>query len=152
MRAILIDPEKTAISEIEIAGNDFREVQGLIGCRSFTSGSRPLRGNMSTGFDGLYVSDDDLEDRDDPRFWFPVDADRNPPSSYPIAGRGLVTGVDAMGATCDAGISLEDLASRIRFSRRKFRGFKIRKGRGKVVVGGVEMVELIDRRYRRAAD
>jgi hypothetical protein len=72
------------------------------GCRHFTTGSRPLRGNMSAGSDGLLVSDDDLEDRDDPRFWFQVDADKDPPSSFPVAGRGLVTGIDKSGETCAA--------------------------------------------------
>jgi hypothetical protein len=30
-----------------------------------------------------------------PRFWFQVDAERDPPSSFPLAGRGLLTGADA---------------------------------------------------------
>jgi hypothetical protein len=98
---------------------------------------------MEKGWDGLLVSDDDLEDRDDPRFWFQVDADKDPPSSFPIAGRGLVTGVDPMAETCAASISLEELAPRITFSQRKFRGFEVKHGRGEVDFGGVQAVEIL---------
>ena len=73
---------------------------------------------------GLYVSDDQIEDEDDPRFWVQVDADRNPPSSYPIAGLGLVCRTDPNGAGCGARISIIELKSRIRFTQRKFRGFQ----------------------------
>jgi len=55
----------------------------------FANCSRSLRGNMTERFDSIYVSDDFVEDRHEPRVWFQVDADRTPPSSYPIAGKGL---------------------------------------------------------------
>jgi hypothetical protein len=63
----------------------------------------------------------------DPRDWYQVDADRNPPSSYPLSGRGLVVGIDDRGATCDARISLDELKSRITFTRRRFKGFDIKR-------------------------
>jgi hypothetical protein len=87
-RAILIDPEKRNFTEIQI-GKGIKDIYKAIGCRCFTTGAF-LTGSIEEGFDSVMVSDDDLEDRDDPRFWFQVDADRNP--SFPIAGRGLVTG------------------------------------------------------------
>jgi hypothetical protein len=142
MRALLIDPEKRTITEIEFEG-DYRKIQKVIGCRSFTSGSRPLNGSLEAGFDTLYVSDDYLEDRDDPRFWFQVDADREPPSSYPLAGAGLVLGVDKAGKTCAARISVTELASRITFTRRKFRGFEVYRGRGFGTLGGLPVNELV---------
>jgi hypothetical protein len=123
MRAILIDPEKRTITEIEFEG-DYRKIQAVLGCDRFTSGSRPLNGSLEEGFDSLYVSDDDFEDRDDPRFWFQVDADRTPLSSYPLAGLGLVLGVDEQGGGRDASISVEELTKRIIFTQRKFRGFE----------------------------
>jgi len=141
MRAILVDPETVAITDIVIKGDGIEEIRDLIGCRSFASGARPLRGNMETGFDHLLVSDDYMDERSDARFWFQVDADKNPPSSHPIAGRGLITGVDTQGETCDAVIALEDLVPRITFSRRKFRGFRVRDGRGDIEVNGVAMYE-----------
>jgi hypothetical protein len=128
MRAILIDPERRTIEEIAAElpeGEGYKEIQRLIGCRDFTSGSRPLNGSLAKGFDSLYVSDDVMEDGDDSRFWFQVDADRDPPSSYPIAGRGLVVGVDREGDSCDARITLDELRARITFTQRKFRGFEI---------------------------
>jgi hypothetical protein len=124
MRALLIDPEKRTITEIEFEG-DYRTIQAILGCSSFTNGSRPLNGSLEEGFDTLYVSDDDLEDRDDPRFWFQVDADRDPPSSYPLAGLGLVLGVDEEGKGCNARISIAELTARITFTQRKFRGFEM---------------------------
>jgi hypothetical protein len=141
MRAILIDPEKRTISEIDFKG-DYRKIQAVIGCGRFTSGSRPLNGSLEEGFDSLYVSDDDMEDRDDPRFWFQVDADRDPPSSYPLAGRGLVVGVNEEGASCDARISVAELTSRITFTQRKFRGFEMSRGRGKIGDHLVEMLKV----------
>jgi hypothetical protein len=123
MRAILIDPEKQSVTEIQLETGDFREINKAIGCRSFTSGAF-LSGSIEEGFDSVDVSDDDMEDRDDPRFWFQVDADRNPPSSYPIAGRGLAVGTDKEGDTCDVRISINELRARIAFTQRKFRGFK----------------------------
>jgi hypothetical protein len=124
VRAILIDPEARTFSEVQL-GEGIDKIQELIGCHSFTTGSRPLNGSMRQGFDTLYVSDDYLEDRDDPRHWFQVDVDRDPPSSFPIAGRGLVVGVDEQGAASDARISLAELTARIAFTQRKFRGFEV---------------------------
>ena len=124
MRAILIDAEKQTVTEINFAGN-YTKIQEIIGCRDFTIGSRPLRGSFETGFDALYVSDDYLEDREDPRYWFQVDADRAPPSSFPIAGRGLVLGVDERGEDCAAEISVAALTPRITFTQRKFLGFVV---------------------------
>src|SRR3954471_19418752 len=143
MRAILIDPEVPSMSEIEITGGDIHEIRKLIGCDSFTTGSQPLRGDLADGFDGLLVSDDYIEEREENRFWFQVDADQDPPSSYPIAGKGLVTGVDKMGETCSAEISLQDMIDRITFSQRTFRGFVVREGRGEVDIGGMKTHELM---------
>ena len=74
MRAYLIDAEQRAITEIDFAGG-LEEIQRRLNCSSFTSGARPLNGSMSKGFDTVYVSDDPLEDHDDPKFWFQIDED-----------------------------------------------------------------------------
>jgi hypothetical protein len=128
MRAFMIDAEHQTITEIDFAG-DYKKIQRALGCKSFTTGSRPLNGSLEQGFDLVLVGDDCLEESDDPKHWFQIDADRNPPSSYPIAGRGLVIGTDPDGADCDARISLEELTTRVTFTRRKFRGFQTRTGR-----------------------
>ena len=104
--------------------DDYREINGILCCRSHTLGAH-LNGSIAKGFDAIYVSDDCLEDRDDPRFWFQVDAERDPPSSFPIAGLGLALGTDTEGAGCDVRISVEELAKRVTFTRRKFRGFDV---------------------------
>jgi hypothetical protein len=141
-RAILIDPEKRTITEIQIE-KGYEKIQEALGCRSFTAGSRPLTGSIAEGFDTLYVSDDDMEDRDDPRFWFQVDTDRDPPSSYPIAGLGLAAGIDEEGGSCDVRISVADLTPRITFTQRKFRGFEVTHGRGFGVMGGLPVHEMV---------
>ena len=132
MRAILIDPEKQTFTSIEV-GKNFHEIQRALKCRSFTTGAR-LRGSIEEGFDAIYASDDPLEERDNPRFWFQVDADRNPPSSFPIAGLGLVLGADKEGKSCDTSVTVEELAPRITFSERKFRGFKVSEYRDGITV------------------
>jgi len=124
MRAILINPEKRTVSEIEHPGGGYRETNRILGCNEYTLGAW-LNGSISKGFDAVYASDDPLEDRDNPRFWFQVDADRNPPSSFPIAGLGLALGTNAEGESCDVRISVDELAKRITFTQRKFRGFTV---------------------------
>jgi hypothetical protein len=143
MRAILIDPEKRTFTEVQI-GKDIDQIRTLLKCESFTGSGRALNGSLSKGFDAILVSDDYLEDReaDELRFWFQVDADRNPPSSYPIAGLGLAHGVDEEGETCDLRISAEELAKRITFTRRKFRGFETFTGDAARARGADLVVEI----------
>jgi hypothetical protein len=128
-RAILIDPEQRTFTEVKI-GRGIKPIQRLLHCQSFTTGARSFNGSLKEGFDTLYVSDDCLEDRDNPRFWFQVDADRNPPSSFPIAGYGLAMGVNDRGEACDLRIGIAELKSRITFTRRKFRGFEVKEYAG----------------------
>src|SRR5262249_58058977 len=124
MRAILIDPEKRTVGEIAINGEPgvlpllSHETNRILGCNEHTLGAW-LNGSISEGFDAVYASDDPLEDRDDPRFWFQVDVDGNPPSSFPIAGLGLALGTDREGESCDVRISVDELAKRITFTQRK---------------------------------
>lgn len=127
-KAFLIDADLRSITEIDFVGG-YTAIQKVVGCKSFTTGSRPLNGSILKGFDAIYVSDDYLEDRDDPKGWFQVDAHRDPPSSFPTAGRGLVIGTDRMGEDCSARISLEELTARVTFTRRKFRGFNVKEGK-----------------------
>jgi hypothetical protein len=133
MRAFLIDPEVRTISEIDFVGGN-RKIQRILGCKAFTTGSRPLNGSLSKGFDALLASDDPLEDHDDAQDWFQVDADRYPPSSFPLTGKGLVLGADENGVSRAASISLEELTRRITFTRRKFRGYETEVTPGKFVV------------------
>jgi hypothetical protein len=65
----------------------------------------------------------DGRDAEARRFWFQVDADREPPSSYPLCGLGLVQGTDKAGETVDARISLDELRAPITFTERAFKGF-----------------------------
>lgn len=136
MRAILVDPEKKSFEEIDFVfdtGNP-EPLCALLGCRRFTAPTYKLIGSIWDGLDRLYVSDDDMVDRaeDQLRHWFQLDADRDPPSSRPLTGKGLVVGIPARrlpgseGVGCDARISIDELRSRITFTRRKWRGFSVK--------------------------
>jgi hypothetical protein len=46
MRAYLIDAEQPTVSEIDFAGG-YTAIQKVVGCDSFTTGSRPLNGSQS---------------------------------------------------------------------------------------------------------
>jgi hypothetical protein len=128
VKAVLIDSEHKTLSEIQLVDpgehDHLEELYRVLKCRRITSGAH-LGGTLEDGFDSIFVSDDDLENRDDPRFWFRVDADRNPPSSFPIAGLGLAHGTNREGAMCDVKISVAELAKRITFTQRKFKGFSV---------------------------
>ncbi len=113
MRAILIDPDKRTFVEMQV-GYDEGDYETVLSCECFTTGA------FLNGCDVVYVSDDDMDDRDNPRFWFQVDADRSPPSSFPIGGLGLVVGI-AGDRAADAKISIDEMAKRITFTERKFR-------------------------------
>jgi hypothetical protein len=126
IKAIFIDAEKRSLSYVEV-GDDYRAINAMIGCKEHTMGAH-LSGNYSRGFEAVYASDDHIEDAvPSPQWWFQVDADKDPPSSYPIAGNGLVMGTDPQGAGCDTTVTIEELLPRITFTRRKFLGFHTRK-------------------------
>jgi hypothetical protein len=115
-RAILIDPKTRAIAEIAMADGGYPEIRKLIGCPWCTTAAY-LNGSFAAGFDCITAGNDAIEDRQD-RYWFQVDAGRDPPASLPIAGKGLVHGVGKLGETIDAGITIEELAARITFTER----------------------------------
>lgn len=142
MRAILIDPEKRTINELQFEGgeNGYKTIQAALGCDSFTQGAY-LNGSIEAGFDVLYVSDDEISEESSPQFWFQVDANREPPSSYPLSGLGFVIGIDREGEECDARIGLDELRRRITFTQRKFRGFETFTGDAALARGAHFVVE-----------
>src|SRR5262245_44215300 len=109
MRAILIDPEKRTITQIQLEPG-IENICGVLKCRQVGTGAH-LRGTIEEGFDIIFVSDDDLAGRaeEELRCWFQIDADRNPPGSFPIAGLGLALGNNRYGEMCDVGISVAEL-------------------------------------------
>jgi hypothetical protein len=115
MKAYLIDADQRSITEIDFVG-DYEAMERMIDCYDLTTGAF-LNGSIAKGFDALLVSDDLLEDGDDPKGWFQIDADRESPSSHPIPGRGLDIGTDKEGENCSASISLEELTARVTFKR-----------------------------------
>ena len=106
----------------------------MLRCRSYTTGAQ-LSGSLLEGFEAIYVSDDPLEERDDPRFWFQVDAERDSPSA--ISDRRIGSGAAdrSQGAACDVRIAVEELRARITFTQRKFRGLTTTEHEQGLVVG-----------------
>jgi hypothetical protein len=163
MRAFLIDAYTRTVSKIDYDDYDGpEELLGGEGRGDFTVGSGPLNAplrdeHMKDGDDRLadylyvrdwghqdgWATDGDIapipttEIKGDPRHWFQIDADRAQPSTFPVPGRGLVTGVTVGGSWCDAEIGFEELKARVTFTRRKLRGYVTRIGfiEGEIWVG-----------------
>jgi hypothetical protein len=129
LKVYLIDPKAQTITEVKV-GKGLQAIYDVLKCKHITASGRALRGNYSDGFDSILVSDEPIEDLnpDDTKYWFQVDADRDPPSSYPICGRGLMQGADKFGKTCDVTISIAEVRSRITFTQRRFQGFEVTNG------------------------
>jgi len=51
-------------------------------------------------------------------------------------------GVDTEGAGCDVRISVEELAKRVTFTQRKFRGFESSQGRGRIGDHEIEIFKV----------
>lgn len=100
----LINPEARTIAPVEFLGgaNHLHDIQKALDCRIITSTSLD-------DTDGIYCDDEGLL-RDDARYFFGVRG-----RAEPIAGRGLVLGVDAEGYDTAPSITLEALRERVFF-------------------------------------
>ncbi len=141
MRAFLIDATIRTITEFDFVDN-FHEPMEIVGGdgRGAALGSGPINPPREDDED-QYLSDylyvrENLhsvefasgvkdapvnEIKGDPRFWFQIDADLDPPATLPIPGRGLVIGVTQDGEWTDARVTIEELTKRVRFTRRRLR-------------------------------
>lgn len=95
MRALLIDPEARAVTEVEYSGH-YRHIYELIGCQTFTLVQIPTR-PLHT----LYVDDEGLL-KDN--YFFGLDG-----YPQPLAGKGLVLRSNLEGHTMAATISADAL-------------------------------------------
>jgi hypothetical protein len=126
MRALLIDPERRSVVEIQIDGS-IDSICSALGCESF-EGHPWLNGSLATGGDTIYGDANGLFTEPPPRYFYQVDVDPPGPASTISAcpGKGLVLGVDSKGDVCDASISVAELTARITFTQRVFRGVRTR--------------------------
>jgi hypothetical protein len=126
MRAILIDPERRAIEEIDLPSASYEHIKAVLGGPVDTA--TWLNQAWDGSYDAVYVLDNFDHLTEPPRFWFQIDTegpDRDdPPMSFPIGGKGLILRVDERGRDCAAAISVEALTKRVRFTKRVFRGFR----------------------------
>jgi hypothetical protein len=116
MRAILIDPKKQNLTEVQICDDD-KEHQTILRSKSITRAGHLCR--YDNGLDALYVSNDPYEDGDGgggPQlFFFFLNIDHDPPKLEDVHGLGLAFGTDLKGNVVDLRISVEELRKRIRF-------------------------------------
>lgn len=104
MKAYLIDPAAQTISEVEYTGH-FTDIYQHIGADLFDVARLYPNG------DGAFVDDNGLS-RDDLSFWF----HRNYPQ--PLAGKGLLLGVDAEGDSIEPITDIETLRGDVVFVSR----------------------------------
>lgn len=109
IRAYLINPSTLTIEPVQMQGgkDHLADLQALIGCRTITS--TPLGDH-----DVVYCDDEGL--LGDPVFQF-FGVKGNPD---PIAGRGVVVGVDAEGYDTDPRMSLDEVKATTFFIERLF--------------------------------
>jgi hypothetical protein len=128
MRAILIDPERRAIEEIDVPIDPEGRAPEEIVLSIYEPIKKVLGGPVDTAtwlnqmwdgsYDVVYVLDSDHWG-ETPRFWFQLDIDPansdDPPMSLPLGGKGLVLRVDERGREGAPAISVEALTKRVRF-------------------------------------
>lgn len=109
MKAILINSKDRTIVEVEHNG-DYKQIYTLIGADTFDV----------VGIDdvnSIYVDDEGL--LNNPRYFFEWQG-----YGQPLAGNGLILGVDDEGDTVATNLTVEYVNSMVSFSERSVRGFK----------------------------
>lgn len=109
MRAYLIDPALKTVTEIEHNGN-YKQIYEFIEAPLFTVL------NINDQGDAVYIDDEGL--LNNPRYFFILNG-----YNQPLAGKGLVLGVDSEGDSCDPQITLDELKSRISFAELEIIGW-----------------------------
>lgn len=104
MKAILIDPYKETVTEVDYSGN-FEDINQLLDSRCFTVVHLDEKGN------DLYVDDEGLL-RGNLSFEKFIKM-----SSYPepLVGKGLVLGSDNMGDSKDTTLTIDEVKSMVQF-------------------------------------
>lgn len=101
MKAILIDPFKQSITEVDYSG-DYQDIYKLIDCDTFTIAPISRLG------DAIFVDDIGLFKPDQAFF-------KHAKYPQPLAGKGLILGCDEEGETVEPTVSLADVISAVRF-------------------------------------
>jgi len=109
MRGFLIDPEAKTITEVDHNG-DYKQIYEFIGVDCFTV-------VQMDDVNCVYVDDEGL--LNNPRYFFTIQG-----YHQPLAGKGLVLGVDEEGETIGTNLELEDLQKIIRFTELSVQGFR----------------------------
>ena len=106
MKCILIDPAARAVSEVARPGKDFREIYGLIDADTFTVVA-------VSETEALYLDDNGLL-TDEPVYMFKWRG-----YDSPLAGKGLIVGVDAEGEDVDTKMTVDEVSAQIEWLGRQ---------------------------------
>jgi hypothetical protein len=101
-KAILIDPVTCTVRFVEVDGDDFNSIYPQLDCQTFTACCHIARDGETGSYkdDQMLVDDEGLYVKDQRFFMI---------KAYPgpIAGRGLILGLDALGNTISTRLSLD---------------------------------------------
>jgi hypothetical protein len=109
LKGILIDPVAKTLTEVIHNGN-FRQIYKFIECDTFTV-------VQIDEINCIYVDDEGL--LNNPRYFFNYKG-----YDQPLAGRGLVLGVDREGPTIGTNLTIEELTPLISFSEHSVQGWE----------------------------
>ena len=102
MKAIVIDPQKQELRDIEISGDKLQAYYETIGCSTVTAVNAQFMVNGEIIQATIWVDDEGLF-VEDQSYWF---SNQYP---YPLAGRGILVGFEAETGDCiDAPVCAED--------------------------------------------
>lgn len=109
LRGFLIDPEAKTIKQV-VHNGDYKQIYEFTGCDCFTV-------VQIDDVNCVYVDDNSL--LDSPRYFFVLKG-----YPQPLAGKGLVLGVDREGETIGSNFELEELQPLVSFTELSVQGWK----------------------------
>lgn len=119
MRAILIDPKNKSVSEVEYDGN-YKSIYKLIDCGTFTVIQIDETESIIIDDEGLFKSLDSQEP-DDFFLWEGY--------NQPLAGKGLILGVDREGESVATKLTVEEVKAKVSFARYIVRDIQTHEGK-----------------------
>lgn len=108
MRAFLIDPTNQTIQTVDYNG-DYRQIYEHIGAETFDAARFNAKG------DAAFIDDEGLLKQ--PEFFFSIQGYGDLPFGHPLAGKGLVLGVDAEGESVSPSVDVDWLWENVHFYR-----------------------------------
>jgi len=116
MKALLIDPVRHTVTEVEHTGN-YRHIYELLSDKLNELEVDTFTAVGLQNGDAIYVDDEGL--LKDPRYFFEWRG-----YAQPLAGRGLILGTDEEGGSIEPKTTLEEARRNVRFGELSVQGFE----------------------------